>query len=119
MLKWVGTFFLSLAVILTMMTLQVVPHECDVPSRSSNLMVALDMSMTHMGMSKGDRLAPCKSMTPTCTDSMGCLTGVVLPTTPHSAATPSTRGILSYTFFDVALTGRTIRPELFPPILRG
>lgn len=118
MLKWVGRFYLSLAVILTM-TPQVVLHASNMPSQSAKQIVPLDMSMPRMDMSKCDLPAPCKSVTPACTDSMGCLTVVVLPTTPLSAATPLGWGILSYTFFDVALTGRTIRPELFPPIFRG
>jgi hypothetical protein len=112
MLKRIASYLLSLAVIVTM-TLQMVPHAFAMPSDS-------EMSMAGMDMSDCDHPAtPCKGLTPTCIDSMGCVTIIFLPTIPLAAATPFEWGILSYTAFDVALAGRTIRPELFPPILRA
>jgi hypothetical protein len=112
MLKRIATYLLSLAVILTM-TLQTVPHGSGMPSEST-------MSMAGMDMGNCDRpTAPCKGMTPACIDSMGCVTIIGLPTIPLAAATPFEWGVLSYTTFDVALAGRTIRPEIFPPILRA
>jgi hypothetical protein len=112
MLKRIATYLLSLAVVLTM-TLQTVPHASGMPSETT-------MSMAGMDMSDCDRPAtPCKGLTPTCIDSMGCVTIIFLPAIPLAAATPFEWGILSYTAFDVALAGRTIRPELFPPILRA
>ena len=112
MLKRVATYLLSLAVVLTM-TLQVVRPASGMPSDPA-------MSMAGMDMSNCDHPAvPCKGMTPACIDSMGCVTIIGLPTIPLTAATPFEWGVLSYTAFGVALIGRTIRPELFPPILRA
>ena len=110
MLKRIATYLLSFAVVLVM-TLQVIPHA---PAMAS------DLSMAGMDMSNCDHpAAPCKGMTPACIDNMGCATIIGLPTAPLSAATPFEWGVLSYAVFDVALAGRTIRPELFPPILRA
>jgi hypothetical protein len=58
-------------------------------------------------------------MTPACIDSMGCATIVALPTAPLLAFAPLHWNVLSYGLADVAMNGRTIRPELFPPILRA
>ncbi len=112
MWKRIATHLLSLAVILTM-TLQAVPHASGMPSEST-------MSMAGMDMTNCDHpAAPRKGMSPACIDSIGCVTIIGLPTIPLAAATPFEWGVLSYTAFDVALAGRTIRPELFPPILRA
>ena len=112
MLKRIATCLLSLAVIVTM-TLQVIPHAPAMPLDSPTSMAGMDMSNCE------HRAAPCKGITPACIDSMGCVTIIGLPTTPLSASVPFKWGVLSYTVFDVALAGRTIRPELFPPILRA
>jgi hypothetical protein len=116
MLKRIATYVLSLAVVLTM-TLQTVPHASGM---LSELLSEPAMSTAVMGMNDCDHpAAPCTGMTPACIDSMGCVTVIGLPTIPLSAATPFDWGVPSYTAFDVALAGRTIRPEIFPPILRA
>jgi hypothetical protein len=110
MVKRIATCLLSFAVILTM-TLQAIPHAPAMTSDASMSMMA-DMDMSDCG-------APCKGMTPACIDAMGCLAAIGLPATPFSAATPFERSALRYAAFDVVLSSRTIRPELFPPILRA
>ncbi len=69
------------------------------------------MDMSHCEHPGG----PCKGMTPACIDSMGCI--VAIPTATFiTPASFEWRGI-SYASFNVAMADRTIRPELFPPIL--
>jgi len=112
MVHRIATYLLSLAVILTM-TLQTIPHASGMPSDPA-------MSMAGMDMGNCDHpAAPCKGMTPACIDGMGCVTLIGLPTIPLAAATPFEWDVVSYTIFDVALAGRTVPPELFPPILRA
>jgi hypothetical protein len=112
MLKRIAIYLLSIAVVLTM-SLQGIPHASAMPSVSPMSMADMDMSnCDHSG-------APCKGMTPACIDSMGCVTIVGLPATPVLAVTTIEWSVLSYPVLEVALYGRTIRPELFPPILRA
>ena len=112
MLKLIAHSVLSFVFVLVM-TMQVVPHASAMPSDIS-------MSMDDMDMSNCDHLgAPCKGMTPACIDSMGCTAIAALPTTPLLTSAPLHWDVLSYGLVDVAMNGRTIRPELFPPILRA
>jgi hypothetical protein len=113
MLKLIAHSLLSFIFVLVMM-MQVVPHAtAAMPSDTSMSMDGMDMSnCDHSG-------APCKGMTPACIDSMGCATIAALPTTPLLTSAPLHWAVLSYGFVDVAMNGRTIRPELFPPILRA
>lgn len=112
MLKLIAHSLLSFVFVLVM-TMQVVPHASAVPSDISMAMGGMDMSnCDHSG-------APCKGMTSTCIDSMGCGTIAALPATPLLTSAPLHWDVLSYGFVDAAMNGRTIRPELFPPILRA
>jgi hypothetical protein len=112
MLKLIVHSLLSFAFILVM-TVQAVSHASAMPSDQS-------MSMDGMDMSQCDHpAAPCKGMTPGCIDSMGCVAIVALPTMPLLTSAPLHWDVLSYRVVDVAMNGRTIRPELFPPILRA
>jgi hypothetical protein len=112
MLKLIAHSLLSF-VFVVVMTMQVVPHATAMPSDTSMSMDGMDMSnCDHPG-------APCKGMTPACIDSMGCATIAALPATPLLTSAPLHWDVLSYSFVDVAMNGRTIRPELFPPILRA
>jgi hypothetical protein len=111
MLKLIAHSLLSFVFVL-MMTIQVGAHAWAMPSDTS-------MAMDGMDMSDCDHpAAPCKGMTPGCIDRMGCATIAALPATPLPASAPLHWDVLSYGVVDVAMDGRTIRPELFPPILR-
>jgi len=112
MFKLIAHSLLSFVLVLVM-AMQVVPHASAMPSDTS-------MSMDGMDMSNCDHSrAPCKGMTPACIDSMGCATIVALPTAPLLTSAPLHWDVLSYGFVDARMNGRTIRPELFPPILRA
>jgi hypothetical protein len=112
MLKLIAHSLLSFVLVLVM-TMQVVSHASAMPPDAS-------MAMDGMDMSNCDHpAAPCKGVTPGCIDSMGCATIVALPTTPLLASVSLHWDVLSYSVVDVAMNGRTIRPELFPPILRA
>lgn len=112
MLKLIAHSLLSFIFVLVM-TMQVVPHASAMPSDMSISMDGMDMSnCDHPG-------APCKGMTPACIDNMGCATIAALPATPLLTSAPLRWDVLSYRLVDAAMAGRTIRPELFPPILRA
>jgi hypothetical protein len=112
MLKLIAHSLLSFVFVLVM-TMQLVPHAAAMPSDMSMSMDGMDMgNCDHPG-------TPCKGITPACIDSMGCATIVALPATLLLTSAPLYWDVLSYGFADVAMNGRTIRPELFPPILRA
>ncbi|MFI4987100.1 MAG: hypothetical protein ACHQF3_06650 [Alphaproteobacteria bacterium] len=111
-MRRITIYLLSFAVVLVM-TPQRIPHAPAMPSDST-------MSMAGMDMSNCDhQTAPAKGLTPACADGMCCVTIIGLPTPPLTAPASFKWGVLSYNVFDVALSGRTIRPEIPPPILRA
>ena len=109
MLKRISIHLLAVVLVIAT-TVQAIP-------RAS--VAAPEMAMAGMDMSGAShRAPPCKGMTPACTDCLGCATAG-LPATPVLVSAPIVWGELRYAPIIIALTGRTIRPELFPPILRA
>lgn len=61
---------------------------------------------------------PCKGMTPACIDLMGCVVVLGAPIeAPSMVATAFNYQLTAYSFATDRLIGRTVGPELFPPIL--
>jgi hypothetical protein len=58
---------------------------------------------------------PCKGMMPACMDSMSCTFTVVLPM-PMAPPTALQWSRVSYATLSATLNGRSIEPDLFPPI---
>lgn len=58
---------------------------------------------------------PCEDGTPACTKRICCLIGTALPMSPP-AETPVSFGMIQYLPTDAPQGGRSIEPELFPPI---
>jgi hypothetical protein len=58
---------------------------------------------------------PCMDSTPACAKRICCLIGTALPMSPP-AETPVSFGMIQYLPTDAAQGGRSIEPELFPPI---
>jgi hypothetical protein len=75
-----------------------------------------DMTMIHHG--QGDKAMPCKAASPVCTASAGCMVMVSLtaPNVPAliELAWPSS---VAFRLADDTASGRSIAPDLGPPIL--
>jgi hypothetical protein len=91
------------------------------PLTSAN--VAAGMSVPcHDGMASdmapiSDSGTPCKGMMPTCADAMGCIIFAALPAAPTSTAVAVVWAAIDYPALASMLDGRSVEPELFPPIL--
>ena len=84
--------------------------------------MAMDMGMkadaAQDGTMKGDAPAtpmPCEDGTPACAKRICCFVGTALPT-PPPGVTPVSFGMIQYLPADAPQGGRSIEPELFPPI---
>lgn len=116
MWKRIAISLLSFAIIFVV-SLQTAPQK---PVMTSDAPMSMAGSMAGMDMSDCDHHSvPCKDMTPACFGSMGCMSMIGLPAPLLSAATSFEWSAISYPMFEVALAGRTIAPELFPPILHA
>jgi hypothetical protein len=60
---------------------------------------------------------PCTGHLPNCIDHLGCLTVSALPASPVSVAVAFEWTSLDYDLAPTALSGRSVKPELSPPIL--
>lgn len=61
--------------------------------------------------------APCTGHTPTCIDHVGCVTLSALPISPVSPPIAFRWTSVAYDFAAEPLAGRSVEPELAPPIL--
>jgi hypothetical protein len=59
---------------------------------------------------------PCKGMDPECVKQMGCLGTPSLPPRLGSSFVPFAYGKVGYWAPAILLDGRSIKPDLFPPI---
>jgi len=60
---------------------------------------------------------PCPDRSPYCVDNFGCLSVPALPIAPTALAAPYQWAItIAYDFGSAPLLGRSIKPELSPPI---
>jgi hypothetical protein len=62
-------------------------------------------------------LAPCKPATPLCVDHVGCVTVIAVPSSPAAMGVPIRWRAIRYELAASSLTGRSVEPELSPPIL--
>lgn len=60
---------------------------------------------------------PCTGHMPNCIDHLGCLTVSALPASPVAIAVVFEWTSLDYDLAPTALSGRSVKPELSPPIL--
>jgi hypothetical protein len=60
---------------------------------------------------------PCKGMIPVCADSLGCAVVVDLPAPPSAEFVAVNWVQVVWAAAGTTLAGRTVPPELFPPIL--
>ena len=69
-----------------------------------------------MARDGGDAQNPCKGATPLCTDHAGCVLMTALTMTPGLAPVLVEWDGIEYGEFTVAFDGRSVAPELSPPI---
>ena len=62
---------------------------------------------------------PCKTMTGECIGKMGCAVAVKEPPLPLAEAAPVRYEAVAYQSWSETRSGRSILPELFPPITLG
>jgi hypothetical protein len=121
MLRRVGILLLTFAFVVGLTT-QLVPR-----ALAMDYQTPCPMGMEAMGdmpMDQADTSAdvdpsgsPCKGLTPDCIDAMGCVVAVAaLPHAPISASTAFKWVDVAYSFVTPSLAGRSIPPDLFPPI---
>jgi hypothetical protein len=91
------------------------------PLTFANVAAAVPMPC-HDGMASdlapmSDSGTPCKGMMPGCADAMGCIVLAALPPAPTAASVPVVWAVVDYPVLSSMLDGRSVEPELFPPIL--
>jgi hypothetical protein len=64
----------------------------------------------------GRPVAPCERTTPVCAEHVGCVIAVSLAASATAAGVPVERCAVSYNTPESHLAGRSVEPELFPPI---
>ena len=62
-------------------------------------------------------ITPCKQATPICIEHVGCVTAIAVPASPRALGVPIRWHTVSYDLAVPHLTGRSVEPELSPPIL--
>jgi len=113
MLKRIAIYVLALAVVVGTMV-QTIPH-ADAMSAQPDVPLA-DMA----GMADGQQpMTPCKGLTPTCIDSMGCVINLAVPVKPPPTPVSVRWAAVSYSSTVTPLAGVSTEPELSPPILRA
>jgi hypothetical protein len=90
------------------------------PLTSANVAAGLPMPC-HDGMASdtapmSDSSMPCKGMMPACADAMGCVVLAALPAAQTAASVPVVWALIDYPVLAAMLDGRSVKPELFPPI---
>jgi hypothetical protein len=99
-------------------TSQLMPHGAMIAAaKAAAPCVAMDMSTVSSSPSAMSDDMPCKGMIPVCTDSIGCAVVVDLPMPPQTAPAPVRWVQIVWSAEQTALAGRSVSPELFPPIL--
>jgi hypothetical protein len=91
------------------------------PLAAANVAAAMPMPC-HEGMASGtapmsDSGTPCGDRMPTCADAMCCVLLAALPAAASSPAVPVAWAAIDYPVLAAMRDGRSIEPELFPPIL--
>jgi len=110
MLKRIAIYVLALAVVVGTMV-PTIPR-ADAMSAQPDMRVA--------GMADGQQpMTPCKDLTPTCIDSMGCVINLAVPVTPPPTPVSVRWAAVSYSSTVTPLAGVSTEPELSPPILRA
>jgi hypothetical protein len=113
MMKRIAIYVLTFAFVVGT-TLQTVPR-ADAMSAQPGMAMA-DMT----GMADGHQpLTPCKGLTPTCLDRMGCVINLAVPMMPPPNPVSVRWAAVSYSSTVTPLTGVSTEPELSPPILRA
>jgi hypothetical protein len=74
-------------------------------------------STAHMPTSAPSSDTPCKGQTPGCVDMTACITTVAVLAAPVSAPIAISWAPVTYSFSTHRLDGRSVEPELSPPIL--
>jgi hypothetical protein len=87
---------------------------------SANVALAVPMPC-HDGMASdtapmSNSRTPCKDMMPGCADAMGCVVLAALPAALTAASVPVVWAVIDYPVLASMLDGRSVEPELFPPI---
>jgi hypothetical protein len=75
------------------------------------------MDMDHAAAPAPAQDMPCKGKVPDCSDSLGCAVVVDLPTPPSAAFVAVNWVQVVWAAGEAAFAGRTVPPELFPPIV--
>lgn len=117
------TLFHRLIVILSLtafvggMTLQLMPPKVAFAA-SSGIPAMGDCAQMVMPPADGGspHLAPCKGMDPECVKQMGCLGTASLPLRPPSSPTFFAYRRIAYWIPAAVISGRSIKPDLLPPI---
>jgi hypothetical protein len=62
-------------------------------------------------------VAPCERSTPVCAEHVGCVIAAALPVSAAAAGVPVERRAVGYNTAPSHLAGRSVEPELSPPIV--
>ena len=115
MLRRVGILLLALAFVVGWTT-QMMPRALAIP-QSSLCPMGMVSEPAEMSADADQSSMPCKGMTPTCIDVMGCVVTVAVPLAPLSTPTVLKWAEVAYSCTISLPTGRSVPPDLFPPII--
>ena|SRR5258707_613576 len=108
---------LTIPAFLVGMTLQLLPPKAALAAVGT---AAVSGDCPHMAMPPPDAGAshtmPCKGMDPECVKQMGCLGTPSLPLRFSASFVPFAYGKVAYWSPSISRDGRSIEPDLFPPI---
>jgi hypothetical protein len=111
------TIALTIAAFVGGMTLQLLPPKA---ALAANGTAPVSGDCLHMAMPPHDagvgHTMPCKGMDPECVKQMGCLGTPSLPLRFGASFVPFAYGKVAYWSPAILRDGRSIKPDLFPPI---
>lgn len=98
-------------------TAQLMPHDAMIAEAKAAMPCeAMDMSAASVNSSTMPDDMPCKGMIPVCNDSIGCAVVVDLPAPVRAAPVAVHWTVVVWSAAPSTLAGRTLEPELTPPI---
>jgi hypothetical protein len=115
MLKRLSIILLAFALVASV-TMQLMPRAWAAPGEAGAAVPCEMMDMQADSGAAGTPEMPCKGKIPVCNDSIGCAVFVDLPSPPRAAPVDVHWTSVVWTAFQSALFGRTVEPELSPPI---
>jgi hypothetical protein len=115
MLKRLSIILLAFALVASV-TMQLMPHAWAAPAEAGAAVPCEMMDMQADHGAAGAPEMPCKGKIPVCDDSIGCAVFVDLPVPARAAPVEVHWTSVVWTASQSTLFGRTVEPELTPPI---